>query len=131
MGRLLQRARLPWAQKATVPDPLTVPMVLAPGRQTGEAQKKGPPMPQEPPPDSQRYRSYPRKHPRLLKKTLFYLKNGAERGRETRAAAVIWWTSTREGENQAEAGCVPLPAHTRARVTNEAIVPLQETCERL
>lgn len=84
VGRLLQRARLPWAQKAIVPDPLTVPMVPAPGRQTGEAQKKGPPMPQEPSPDSQKYRSDPRKHPRLLKKNsvLFEKRSGKGEGNQ-------------------------------------------------
>ena len=106
-------------------------MVPAPGRQTGEAQEKGPPIPQEPSPDSQKIPLYLRNTPCLLKKNTCFLKNGAEKGRETRAAAAVWWTSTREGENQAQAGLVPLPAHARARATNEAIVPPQETCERL
>ena len=73
VGRLLQRARLPWAQKATVPDPLTVPMVPAPGRQTGEAQKKGPPMPLEPSPDSQKIPLSPQKTPPFTQKKLCFI----------------------------------------------------------
>lgn len=127
----MQRARLPWAQKATVPDPLTVRWSRLRAAKRERPRKRALPCLKNPHQTARKYRSHPRKHPVYSKKTLFYLKNGAERGRETREAAAVWRTSTREGENQAQAGLVPLPAHTRARVTNEAIVPLQETCERL
>lgn len=114
VGRLLQRARLPWAQKATVPDPLTVRWSRLRAAKRERPRKRALPCLKNPHQAARKYRSHPRKHPRLLKKNsvLFEKRSGKGEGNQSGGGGLV---DLHKGGGKPGASRVSPPPRTHPR----------------